>query len=172
VDINVKALKDFQKVWSPVIESIPQVLEAVAVKSNLEKAIASKQSELDQAKDAVQAVFDKANQELDALKAEAVKIQQDSEESKRQIGVDKADARSAIAKAKSKADAAIASKETRLQELEAKIGSLDSDYAAKAREAERKHGDAVKAMLAEIADLEKKAATAERTLENLRKKLA
>ena len=30
--VNVKALKDFQKVWGPVVESIPQVLDAVAVK--------------------------------------------------------------------------------------------------------------------------------------------
>lgn len=172
MSINVKALKDFQKVWSPVIDSIPQVLEAVQVQGNLEKSIASKQAELEQAKDAVQAVFDKANQELDLLKSDAEKIRNECDEAKRQIGLDKADARAAIAKAKAKADGMIASKEQRILDLEGKISGLDAEWSVRTREAERIHGDAVKEMKAELADIEKKTAAAERTLDSLRKKLA
>ncbi len=169
--VNVKALKDFQKVWSPVIESIPQVLEAVAVQGNLDKAIQSKQVELDMAKTAVQEVFDKANQELDQLKGEASKLREQRKETQDLIASDQLDAKKSIKDMKDRASAQIAAKQTKLEELSARLSSVEAEYNEKADCCRRDHAKLVAAQNEEIRELEKTKAQAEKALERLREKL-
>jgi chromosome segregation ATPase len=169
--VNVKALKDFQKVWSPVIESIPQVLEAVAVQGNLDKAIQSKQAELDMAKTAVQEVFDKANQELDQLKADASKLRDERKETQDLIAADKSDAKKTISEMKDRASAQLATRQAKLEEVSARLSSVEAEYNEKADACRRNHSKLIEAQNEEIRELEKTKAQAEKALERLREKL-
>lgn len=171
MSINTKALKDFQKVWEPVIESIPLVLSAVNAKGDLDRQIAAKQAELDEANEKIKAVFDKAEQELDGLKAQADSIRQEQADVIAEITRNKSEARAEADKAKQKVKDSLTAAEAKLEHLKAKVSSVEADWQEKETIAAARHAAKVAGFEAEIADLEKKKASAEKTLDNLRKKL-
>lgn len=169
--VNVKALKDFQKVFEPVVASIPHVLEAVAASNNLQKSVDAKLAELSQAEGQIKEVFDKANDELDAMKAEAKKVEAQKEDAVKQIASDKAAARSEIRVLKEKAEATLKSKQEKITELGSILEGLEGVHRAKIDECKRNHQAVIAAQNEEIRDLEKTKAQAEKSLEKLREKL-
>lgn len=171
MSVNVKALKDFQKVFEPVVASIPHVLEAVAASNNLQKSVDAKLAELEQAKGQIQEVFAKANDELDAMKAEASKVEEQKNEAVKEIASDKSAARSEIRAMKEKAQAVIDSKQDKIAELGSKLEGLEAVHRAMLDECKRKHAEVIAAQNEEIRELEKTKAQAEKALEKLREKL-
>ncbi len=171
MSVNVKALKDFQKVFEPVVASIPHVLEAVAASNNLQKSVDAKLAELEQAKGQIKEVFAKANDELDAMKAEAKKVEAQKDDAVKEIASDKAAARSEVRAIKEKAQAVIDSKQEKIAELGSKLDGLEAVHRKMLDDCRSKHQAEVALQNEEIRELEKTKAQAEKALEKLREKL-
>lgn len=169
--INVGALRKFQEVWGPVLDAIPAVVEMTERQADMEREVNAHRAEMDKAKAEIQKAYDEADVRLAAFNDEISKLQAQKNELATEIRENKRKATEAAKAAQDKADAKLAEVERAIEVSVNKLKTVDVDYAERTMIAKAAHEAEVKAMLAEITDLEKRKAAAEKALDSLRAKL-
>jgi uncharacterized protein YhaN len=169
--IDTNALRKFQDLWGPVLEAIPAVLEATAKKADIERDLRIKQVEIDDADNKIAKAFEEADKRLSSVNSEMEQAMQQ-----------KAKALADIASAK-KAQAADDAKAVEAQRkvmdewgkkiatLQSQFSNVESEHAKKVIDLEADFAGRVLALEAEVKDLEKRKAVAEKALDALRSKL-
>lgn len=169
--VDVSALRKFQELWGPVLDSIPAVINAVSKQADMDRALQQSQRDLEA-----------ANAKVKAAKDEAANIHAKSADdaadlhAKMQAAIDAADRRAVSAEEDSQArinnakDRAIAAEQKAAQQ-EAAVNAAQAQAQAKIAEAERLHAQAVATMNAEIRALEERKASVEAAIEALKSKL-
>lgn len=169
--VDIGALKKFQDLWGPVLESVPAVIDAVSKKEDMDRGIAEQkrlyekaEKDVADAKAEAQRVRAEAQAEMQRLSDERTQMLASMEAERVAINNQIADQK---ADAKAKADAL----SKKIADAEAKLGSLDSDFLTKHAQAQAAHDQALADMEAEIKALEDRKGKAEKALEALRAKL-
>mgnify|MGYP003652827317 CR=1 FL=1 len=169
--IDIGALRRFQATWGPVIAVIPDVINMAEQQADFERGLAAKRLELDNAAKAIDAAYEEADKRLTDINAELVAVN----ERKKVVAAEIDAAEQAAAEAAKAADAAakarLAAIEAQITESSAVLAKVGAQIAADTSAAQADHAVAVKVMQAEIADLEKRKAAAEKALDTLRAKL-
>jgi chromosome segregation ATPase len=169
--IDTNALRKFQDVWGPVLEAIPAVLEATAKKADIDRELRAKQIELDEAGKKIAKAFEEADRRLSSVNSEMEQAMQqkakalaDIEAAKKVDADNRAKAEKASAKVFDEWNQKIAALQSQFSNVEAehakKVSAAEADFAAKAA-----------ALDADVKELEKRKAAAEKALDALRSKL-
>jgi chromosome segregation ATPase len=169
--IDVNALRKFQETWAPVMEAIPAVMDAVAKKADMDRALAAQQSELTKAKAEIQKVYDEAEKRLTAANVTIKAMLDRQAQISQAIDAARKDADEKAKVAQEAAMQRLAAVESRLAGAEAKLKTVDADIRRKTDAAMADHAAQVEAMESEIKELDKRRAAAEKALESLRAKL-
>ena len=171
MSIDIGALRKFQDLWGPVLETIPAVIEATAKQDDLARAIAAQNKLLDKAKQDVAAAYEEAdkrlvavNEELESLKSQKVKVVEaiTAEQAKSKESADVA-----MADVKTKLDLAV----QKLVQATEKLNGVEAEYATKVVMAQAEHDAALNKMASEIKAMEDRHAKAEKALDSLKAKL-
>lgn len=169
--IDTTALRKFQDVWGPVLDAIPAVLEAVAQKTDVERELRIKQIEIDEAGKKIDAAFVEADKRLSSVNSEMEQAMQqkakalaDIEEAKKAQAADNAKAEEAQRKLLDEWNQKIAS-------LQSQFSNVEAEHAKKVAAAEASFAEKTAALDADVKDLEKRKAAAEKALDALRSKL-
>lgn len=169
--VDIGALRKFQDLWGPVLESIPAVIEATAKKEDLDRAIAIQNKALEKAKQDVASAYDEADKRLAAVNLELEALMVQKTQTTDAIATERVKANEAAVIALQEAQAQLAAVNLKVQASTEKLNSIGADYAAKIAEAQMAHDAAVAKMDAEIKSLEDRGSKAEKALEALRAKL-
>ena len=169
--VDISALRKFQDLWGPVLESLPAVMDAVAKQADLDRALSAAKRDFDKvmadvqvAKDEAEAIRAKSVEQLEAFSVQ-MKAAVDAAD-RRAVEVEE-ESRARIVRAKEKASAA----EAKAEQQKAAVDAAESVAQANIAETEKKHAEVVKAKMAEIAALEKRQVTVENAIEALKSKL-
>lgn len=171
MSIDTSALRKFQDVWGPVLQTIPAVLDAAEREADLDRAINAKRIELERLKKEIAEKLVAAENRVKSMNADAAVAL----ERKQAIAREVAEARAASAQ-QAAADAAqraeeLAAAKALAADVQSQIANLQADYAAKRDAAEAEHQSAVKGLQAEIKAFEARRAAAEKSLNALRERL-
>lgn len=169
--IDIGALRRFQATWGPVIAVIPDVINMAEQQADFERGLAAKRLELDNATKAIDAAYEEADKRLVTLNAELVEVSNQKVAVAAEIDAAKQAAAAEAKAADAAAKARLGAIEDQITESSAVLAKVGDQIAAETSEAQAKHAEAVKVMQAEIIDLEKRKATAEKALDTLRAKL-
>jgi inner membrane protein involved in colicin E2 resistance len=169
--IDTNALRKFQELWGPVIEAIPAVLEATAKKADAERELRIKQVEIDAADNKIAKAFEEADKRLSSINSEMEQAMQQ----KAKALVEIEDAKKAQAADDAKAAEAqrkvVDEWNQRIAKLQSQFSNVESEHAKKVIDLEADFAGRVLALEAEVKDLEKRKAVAEKALDALRSKL-
>ena len=169
--VDIGALRKFQDLWGPVLETIPAVIEATAKQDDLARAIAAERKALDKAKQDVTAAYDEADKRLAAVNAELDSVR--AQKAQVIAGIEglqqkaKEDAAAALDAVQAKLDVANKS----LAQATEKLNGVESDYASKTAMAQAAHDAVLSKMASEVKAMEDRQAKAEKALEALKAKL-
>ena len=169
--IDYNALRRFQEMWGPVMDALPSILEITARQADADRALKLTKLDHEKALKEVDAVYIEAdkrlievNKELDSVKA-----------AEEQLHTDIQRARDAHAEETKKAinaqQEALLAVNNKLIASTAKLNSVEAEYAAKVATAEKAAADRISALEADVKELEKRKAAAEKALATLRDKL-
>jgi hypothetical protein len=169
--IDTAALRKFQDLWGPVLEAIPAVLEATAKKADVERELRVKQVEIDEAGKKIDAAFVEADKRLSSVNSEMEQAMQqkakalaDIEDAKKAQAADDVKAAEAQRKLVDDWNKKIAS-------LQSQFSNVEAEHAKKVAAAEASFAEKTAALEADVKDLEKRKAAAEKALDALRSKL-
>ena len=169
--IDTAALKKFQDVWGPVIEAIPAVLDAAAQQKDVERFLQSKRAEMEEADKKIAKAFVEADKRLSSVNSEMEQAMQQ----KAKALADIEDAKKAQADNFAKAQQAFSITEMewvqKTAALQAQFAQVEANLAKKVVDAEADFAGRVLALEAEVKELEKRKAAAEKALDTLRSKL-
>lgn len=170
--IDTSALRKFQDVWGPVLQTIPAVLDAAEREADLDRAINAKRIEFGRIQSEIDDKIAAAENRVKSLNADAAAAL----ERKQAMLKDLAEAKAAAAQ-QAAADAAQRAAELEaakgaLAEVQGQIARLQADYSAKRVAAEAEHAEAVRQLNAEIAQLTTKKANVEQALRDLKSRLS
>jgi hypothetical protein len=169
--IDTTALRKFQDVWGPVLDAIPAVLEAVAKQSDVDRELRIKKIELDEAGKKIDAAFVEADKRLSSVNSEMEQAMQqkakalaDIEDAKKAQAADNAKAAEAQRKLVDEWNKKIAA-------LQSQFSNVEAENAKRVAAAEASYAEKTAALEADVKDLEKRKAAAEKALDALRSKL-
>jgi inner membrane protein involved in colicin E2 resistance len=169
--IDTNALRKFQDLWGPVLEAIPAVLEATAKKADVERELRIKQVEIDDADNKIAKAFEEADKRLSSINSEMEQAMQQ----KAKALVEIEDAKKVDADNRAKAEEAqrkvVDEWNQRIAKLQSQFSNVESEHAKKVIDLEADFAGRVLALEAEVKDLEKRKAVAEKALDALRSKL-
>jgi len=169
--IDIGALRRFQATWGPVIDVIPDVINMVEQQADLDRALAANRLELNKATAEIDEAYAEATKQLAASKEELAATGKQKAAVAAEIVASRQTAAEAAEAADASAKARLAAIEAQITESSAVLAKVDGRIAADTAAAQAEHAVAVKAMQAEIVDLEKRKAAAEKALDTLRAKL-
>lgn len=168
---DISSIKLFHSMMAPVMEAIPQVLEMLEQKADMERSMAIYRQDLEKAKAEVQAAYDEADRRITESNGALSELADKREALNAEIGrldsklmTSKEAIEDAINAAKYAADGAVIEHNARAAEAEriSKERIAAAEQAATERAAELEKS---------IADLEAREAKAQKALEALRSKL-
>jgi chromosome segregation ATPase len=169
--IDTSALRKFQDVWGPVLDAIPAVLEAVAKQSDVDRELRIKKAEMDEAGKKIDAAFVEADKRLSSVNSEMEQAMQqkakalaDIEDAKKAQAADNAKAAEAQRKLVDEWNKKIAA-------LQSQFSNVEAENAKRVAAAEASYAEKTAALEADVKDLEKRKAAAEKALDALRSKL-
>jgi tetrahydromethanopterin S-methyltransferase subunit G len=169
--IDTNALRKFQELWGPVIEAIPAVLEATAKKADAERELRIKQVEIDAADNKIAKAFEEADKRLSSVNSEMEQAMQQKAKALADIEyAKKVDADNRV-KAEESQRKVVDEWNQRIAKLQSQFSNVESEYAKKVIDLEADFAGRVLALEAEVKDLEKRKAAAEKALDALRSKL-
>jgi chromosome segregation ATPase len=169
--IDTNALRKFQEIFAPILELIPAVLAAEAGKRDLDREIVLKKAELDKADKDITRAFEEANKRLSAINSEMEKLMQQKTKVLSDIEAAKnvdADNRANIEKDQAKS---LNDWSQKVAKLQSQYSNVEAEHAKNVAVAEAAFAEKSAALEADVKDLEKRKATAEKALEALRNKL-
>lgn len=169
--IDVGALRRFQETWGPVIEAIPAVVNMAEQQADLDRALAKKRIELTAATKEVEAAFAEADVRLEAVNRELTSVLDQKAATLAEIGNARTQADVAAKAAEVDAKKRLDAITQKVDVKSAELATVDAKIVAETNAALAAHDKAVAAMSAEIQDLEKRKAAAEKALDSLRAKL-
>jgi len=169
--IDISALRRFQATWGPVIDVIPDVINMAEQQADFERGLAAKRLELDKATKEIDAAYAEADKRLAVVNEELVAVSAQRVAVVAEINEAKKAAADAAKTADVSAKARLAAIEDQITESSAVLTKVGVQIAADTSAAQAEHATAVKVMQAEIVDLEKRKAAAEKALDTLRAKL-
>lgn len=171
MSIDIGALRKFQDMWEPVLQAIPAVMELEAKKADMERWLASEQAKLAKAQAEVAATYEEADKRLEAVNKQLAAAMEDTAAAKAEAAEIKRSAAEKAKEAMAKAQAKVDALDQQTLYQAAALKTISDEYATKLSQAQAAHAMAVKGMEAEIIDLEKRKAAAEKALDTLRAKL-
>ena len=169
--IDIGALRRFQSTWGPVIDVIPGVINMVEQQADFERGLAAKRIELNNATAEIASAYEEADKRLIALNAELVAASTQKSEVLAEINEAKKAAVEAAKVADAKAKVRLSAIEDQITESSAVLAKVKDKIAENTSAAQAEHAQIVLVMQAEILDLEKRKAAAEKALDTLRAKL-
>lgn len=169
--IDVGALRRFQETWGPVLDAIPAVVNMAEQQADLDRALAKKRIELTAATKEVEAAFAEADVRLEAVNRELTSVLDQKAATLAEIGNARTQADVAAKAAEVDAKKRLDAITQKVDVKSAELATVDAKIVAETNAALAAHDKAVAAMSAEIQDLEKRKAAAEKALDSLRAKL-
>lgn len=170
--VDVSALRRFQEVWEPVVQSIPAVLNMVEKEADLDRALNHKRIELDKAQKEIDAAFDNANVRLNAAKDDLAAMAEKKKAIMQEIADAQAKAKEAATAAEKQKNDTLAQIQDSIIKVKAQLDALQGDYDAKRAKAEAEHSSLIRSMTAEIDDLNARKEAAEKALDAIKAKLS
>lgn len=171
MSVDIGALRKFQDLWGPVLETIPAVIEATAKQDDLARAIAAQNKLLDKAKQDVTTAYEEADKRLAAVNEELSSLQAQKVQVAAGIASDQAKANEAAAAAMADMQAKLDLAGQRLAQATEKLNGVEADFAAKTAMAQAAHDAVLSNMAGEVKAMEDRQAKAEKALEALKAKL-
>jgi hypothetical protein len=169
--IDTNALRKFQDLWGPVLEAIPAVLEATAKKADIERELRIKQIEIDEAGKKIDAAFVEADKRLSSVNSEMEQAMQQKAKALAEIE-DAKKARAAEAEKAIEVQSKLADDwNKKIAALQSQFVNVEAEHAKKVAVAEAAFAEKSAALEADVRDLEKRKAVAEKALDALRSKL-
>ena len=168
--VDIGALRKFQDLWGPVLETIPAVMDSVAKQADMDRALAQAKSDYEKAKAEVQAVYDDADKRI-AVANEVLAAIADKQQKAQEAldaAVVAADARARAIE--QEADVRIRSAQDKVLEAEKRLTELDAEAVKRMQAVEEAHAKAMTAFEAEVKALEDRKAKAEKAIEALKAK--
>lgn len=169
--IDVNALRLFQATWKPVIDAIPSLMDMADKLADLDRTLATRQREIDEANKKIAAAFDEGNLRLTEINRQMELAMQQRQEAADETARLVADREREISEAGAARKKTLASTEAKLAAIEEKLQSAERDLAEQLAKADKEL--AAKSATAEkvLADIEARQKAAETALESLRAKL-
>ena len=169
--IDTTALRKFQDLWGPVVEAIPAVLEMSAKQADWERSLAVKKIEFEEADKKIVKAFEEADKRLSSVNSEMEQAMQQKAKALADIEyAKKVDADNRV-KAEESQRKVVDEWNQRIAKLQSQFSNVESEYAKKVIDLEADFAGRVLALEAEVKDLEKRKAAAEKALDALRSKL-
>jgi chromosome segregation ATPase len=169
--IDTNALRKFQEIFTPILELIPAILSAEAGKRDLDREIVLKKAELDKADKDIAKAFEEADKRLSAVNSEMEKAMQQKAKTEKDIE----DAKKIDADNRAKAEEAqrkvVDEWNQRIAKLQSQCSNVEAEHAKRVADTEASFAEKSAALEADVKELEKRKATAEKALEALRNKL-
>lgn len=169
--VDITALRKFADTFGPAIEAIPAVIEAVAKQTDMDRALAAQAKELAKAKAEIQKAYDEADARIKVANEQVTEMLERKAAVVKEIDEMRKAADAKAKDAATKAASKLAEVEARVAASQQTLKGLDAEVAAELAAANAAHAERVKVMEAEIADLDKRRASAEKSLDTLRAKL-
>lgn len=169
--IDTGTLRKFQELWTPVVQAIPAVLDMVEREADLDRALQVKRTELEKVQKEIQAALDEADQRLSFANSNLDAIADQKRAIQREIAEVKSKANIEAAEAEQTKKAMLDGLQASVNSVQAQLQGLQAEYAAKRAKAEADHAAAVKALEADIAELDARKAAAETALRDIKAKL-
>jgi hypothetical protein len=169
--IDTTALRKFQDLWGPVLEAIPAVLEATAKKADVERELRIKQIEIDEAGKKIDAAFVEADKRLSSVNSEMEQAMQQKEKALAEIEAAKKAQAADDVKAAEAQRKLVDDWNKKIASLQSQFSNVEAEHAKKVAAAEASFAEKTAVLEADVKDLEKRKAAAEKALDALRSKL-
>lgn len=169
--IDTSALRKFQELWGPVLQTIPAVLDAAEREADLDRAINLKRMELERVQADLAEKVAAAERRVQSLNGDAAAALERKQAVLKELSEAKAAAAKQAAEAATQRAAELEAAKAAAASVQEQLAGLQADYTAKRAAAEAEHAQALRAMEAEIAQLATKRANAEQALRDLKAKL-
>jgi hypothetical protein len=169
--IDTSALRKFQDVWGPVLDAIPAVLEAVAKQADVDRELRIKKVELDEAGKKIDAAFVEADKRLSSVNSEMEQAMQQKEKALAEIEAAKKAQAADDVKAAEAQRKLVDDWNKKIASLQSQFSNVEAEHAKKVAAAEASYAEKTVALEADVKDLEKRKAAAEKALDALRSKL-
>lgn len=169
--IDIGALRKFEDTWKPILDAIPAVVSMVQQQNDLDRSIAAKRREFEEAEQEIKDAYEEANKRLIALNAEMERIMacnKDYEEQTAQLVTARDREISELVSNRRKS---ITTVEKKLADAESKLAAVEADIAQKQATFDAEVKAKTSAAETALADIEKRRQAAETALEAIRAKL-
>lgn len=168
---DMASIKLFHSMLAPIMEAIPQVVEMMEKKADMDRTLAAYNADIQKAKAEVQGVYDEADKRIAKMNGDITDLMDKQEALNAQLSrtqeklkADLEAAEDATNQARYAADAAVIQHNARANEAELQAKQRADDAEASAQER-------IAALEKSIADLEKREAAAQKALDTLRARL-
>jgi hypothetical protein len=169
--IDHRALQSFYDMWTPVMQTLPAVIDAAQREAELSRSVAQKAAEFERVNVACQDREAAAEIKVAAAMQRLNGVKEEHLELLKTFKVEISEAKAEVTKAKKDAAAKIQEHQASTASTQAEEVEAVKQHASVISSLEAEHATAMKVMQAEIADLEKRKAAAEKALDTLRAKL-
>lgn len=169
--IDISAVKKFQDMWSPIMETIPAVLDMAEHQADLARGIATEEKRLKKVQDDIAAKTGEGEALVAKLNAEIELLAEKRNKAAAAYEAQKAEIAGGVSDAKKASAAEIELIEQKVALVLGKIEEAEKAYAAKVAVQEADYAERVQQLEAEIKGIEARKKAAEKTLDTLRAKL-
>jgi len=171
VKIDIGALKKFQELWAPVLETIPAVMEMAAHRDDLARGIAQEEKRLAKLQEEIASNVGQSEATLAKLRLEIEEIANKRNAALDAYRADKQAAADEVAEAKKQATADAKVIKSKTAALETAFEKAKADYALAAQALESSRETRITEIEVEIQAVEQRRKAAEKALDALRAKL-
>lgn len=171
MNVDIGALRKFQDLWGPVLDSIPAVIEAVAKKDDFDRGLAEQKRAFEKAQSEVAKLYADADAHVAAAQAELERLKAEQAQFMNDASAKRAAENEVLAAQKADVKAKVDALNQKVAEAQARVDAVNSEYAKRLADAQAAHAAAVDAMETEIKTLDERRVKAEKALEALRAKL-
>lgn len=169
--IDTVSLKKFVETFGPAVEAIPAVLDAVAKQADMDRALKSQRKELEKLKVDTVNTVEQAESALLLANESREQAVKEKEKAQAEARVLISDANQKILDNQAISEEKLKAAKSKLDDVIAKCSMVESDYETKTKALQADFTKAAEQLEMEIKELEKRKASVEKSIENLKAKL-
>jgi chromosome segregation ATPase len=169
--IDIGALKKFQELWAPVLETIPAVVEMTAHRDDLARGIAQEETRLAKLQEEIASNVGQSEALLAKLRLEIEEIANKRNAALDAYRADKQAAADEVTEAKKQAAADAKVIKSKTAALEAAYEKAKAEHESKLAALQTAHAERIESLEDEVKGVETRKKVAEKALDALRAKL-
>lgn len=169
--IDYNALRRFQEMWGPVMDALPSILEASAKQADIERVLRLTKLDHEKAVKDVGAVYAEADKRLAQMNKELEDIQAEKDRVRAEIEQSRIAYAEEVQKSMKTQQELLHAINTKITVASNRLATVEAEYSVKVEAAEKNVADTIAKLDADVKELEKRKAAAEKALASLRDKL-